>query len=85
MSDRNLWATNVWDNWLFYQFWNNSWYTYNASPYVTKKPTISSSYWPGNYYTWSFVRVSRGNNWFDWTNNNLWWWVTNGTWTDPTT
>ena len=83
MSDKNLWATNVWDNWLFYQFWNNSWYTYNASPYVTSKPTISSSYWPGNYYTWSFVRVSSGNNWFNWTNNNLWWWVTNGTWTDP--
>lgn len=83
MSDRNLWATNVWDNWLFYQFWNNTWYTYNASPYVTSKPTISSSYWPGNYYTWSFVRVSSGNNWFNWTNNNLWWWVTNGTWTDP--
>ena len=82
ISDKNLWATNVWDNWLFYQFWNNSWYTYNASPYVTSKPTISSSYWPGNYYTWSFVRVSSGNNWFNWTNNNLWWWVTNGTWTD---
>ena len=82
MSDKNLWATNVLDNWLFYQFWNNTWYTYNASPYVTSKPTISTSYWPGNYYTWSFVRVSSGNNWFNWTNNNIWWWVTNSTWTD---
>lgn len=82
ISDKNLWATNTWDNWLFYQFWNNSGYTYNASPYVTSKPTISSSYWPGNYYTWSFVRVSSGNNWFNWTNNNLWWWVTNGEWID---
>ena len=83
ISDKNLWATNVWDNWLFYQFWNNAWYTYNASPYVTSKPTISTDYWPGNYYTGSFVRVSSGNNWFNWTNNNIWWWVTNGTWTDP--
>jgi len=83
ISDKNLWATNVLDNWLFYQFWNNTWYTYNASPYVTSKPTISTDYWPGNYYTWDFVRVSSGNGWFNWTNNNIWWWVTNGTWTDP--
>ena len=83
ISDKNLWATNVLDNWLFYQFWNNTWYTYNASPYVTSKPTLSDNYWPGNYYTWSFVRVSSGNNWFNWTDNNIRWWVTNGTWTDP--
>lgn len=82
MTDKNLWATNVLDNWLFYQFWNNTWYTYNASPYVTSKPTISTDYWPGNYYTGSFVRVSSGNNWFNWTDNNIWWWVTNGTWTE---
>ena len=82
MSDKNLWATNVLDNWLFYQFWNNTWYTYNASPYVTSKPTLNNEYWPGNYYTGSFVRVSSGNNWFNWTDNNIWWWVTNGTWTE---
>ena len=82
ISDKNLWATNVWDNWLFYQFWNNTWYTYSASPYVTSKPTLSDNYWPGNYYTGSFVRVSSGNNWFNWTVNNIWWWVTNGTWTE---
>lgn len=76
IMDKNLWATNVWDNWLFYQFWNNTWYTYNASPYVTKKPTLSDNYWPGSYYTGKFVRVSSGNNWFNWTCNNIWWWVT---------
>ena len=76
ISDKNLWATNVWDNWLFYQFWNNTWYTYNASPYVTSKPTLSDNYWPGNYYTGPFVRVSSGNNWFNWACNNIWWWVT---------
>lgn len=82
ISDKNLWATNVWDNWLFYQFWNNTWYTYNASPYVTSKPTLSDNYWPGNYYTGKFVRVSSGNNWFNWTCNNIWWWTTNWTWTE---
>ena len=83
ISDKNLWATNVLDNWLFYQFWNNTGYTYNATPYVTSKPTISSSYWPGNYYEGKFVRVSSWNNWFNWTDNNIWWGVTNSTWTDP--
>lgn len=82
ISDKNLWATNVLDNWLFYQFWNNTWYTYGASPYVTSKPTLSDNYWPGNYYTGSFVRVSSWSNWFNWTDNNIWWWVTNGTWTE---
>ena len=82
ISDKNLWDTNVLDNWLFYQFWNNTWYTYGASPYVTSKPTLNNEYWPGNYYTGSFVRVSSGNNWFNWTDNNIWWWVTNGTWTE---
>ena len=82
ISDKNLWATNVLDNWLFYQFWNNTGYTYNATPYVTSKPTLNNEYWPGNYYEGKFVRVSSWNNWFNWTNNNIWWWVTNWTWTE---
>ena len=85
ISDKNLWATNVWDNWTYYQFWNNYWFSPSPSPYVTSKPTLTSVYGPGNYYNNStYVRVSSGNNWFNWTVNNIWWWVTNGTWTDPT-
>jgi len=83
ISDKNLWATNVWDDWLYYQFWNNYWFNDSPSDYVTSKPTLAETYWPGNYYNSStFVRVSSGNNWFDWTVNNIWWWVTNWTWTD---
>ena len=84
ISDKNLWATNVLDNWLYYQFWNNYWFSVNPTPYVTSKPTLTSVYGPGNYYNSStYVRVSSGNNWFNWTVNNIWWCVTNGTWTDP--
>jgi len=84
ISDKNLWAINVWDSWTYYQFWNNYWFSPSPTPYVTSKPTLTSVYGPGNYYNNStYVRVSSGNNWFNWTVNNIWWWVTNGTWTDP--
>lgn len=83
ISDKNLWATNVWDDWLYYQFWNNYWFSVSPSSYVTSKPTLTSTYGPGNYYNSStFVRVSKGNNWFEWTVNNIWWWVSDGTWTE---
>ena len=85
IADRNLWATNVWDNGLYYQFWNNYWFSPSPSNYRTSKVTTDmTQYYPGNYYNDStYTRVSSGNNWFTVTNNNIWWWVTNGTWTDP--
>ena len=80
ISDKNLWATNVWDKGLYYQFWNNHWFTVSPSSYVTSKPTFSDEYWPQNPYNSSqFVRVSSGNNWFNGTCNDIWWWV-NPTW-----
>lgn len=62
MSDKNLWATvvyNYWDtineanSWYFYQFWNNHWF-----PWVGNSSTVTVSttavditwYWPNNYY-----------------------------------
>lgn len=84
ISDKNLWATNVWDDWLYYQFWNNYWFNVSPSDYVTSKPTLTDTYWPGNYYNSStYVRASSGNNWFNWTVNNIWWWESDGTWTTP--
>lgn len=79
MTDKNLWATNVWDNWLYYQFWNNYWFSPSPSNYRTSKVTTDmTQYWPNNYYTDSkYTRVSSWNNWFTSTNNNIWWWVTN--------
>lgn len=83
MADKNLWATNVWDDWLYYQFWNNRWFTVSPSDYYTSKRSNTQWYWPGNYYDDKFVRASSWNNWFTDTNNNIWWWVTNWTWTEP--
>ena len=62
MSDKNLWATVVYNNWdtiseanswYFYQFWNNYWF-----PWVWNSSTVNVSntavditwYWPNNYY-----------------------------------
>ena len=83
MSDKNLWATNVWDDWLYYQFWNNYWFTENPSS-KSATPVDTTGYGPGNYYNSStFVTVSgKATNWMSVDNNNIWWWVTNGTWTD---
>lgn len=80
ISDKNLWATNILDNWLYYQFWNDYGFSPSPSSYVTRKPTFSDEYWPQNHYNSSqFVRVSKGNNWFDGTCNDIWGWV-NPTW-----
>ena len=82
MKDRNLWATNVWDDWLYYQFWNNHWFTVSPSTYYTSKVSNTQAYWPGNYYDDEhFIRVSSWSGWFTDTNNNIWWCVTNWTWT----
>lgn len=84
MADKNLWATNVWDDGLYYQFWNNHGFAVSPSTYYTSKVSNTQWYWPGNYYDDEhFIRVSSWNNWFTDTNNNIWWWVTNGTWTMP--
>lgn len=84
MTDKNLWATNVWDDWLYYQFWNNHWFEVSPSNYRTSKVSNTQWYWPGNYYDdVTYTRCSSWNGWFTDTNNNIWWWVTNGTWTDP--
>jgi len=86
ISDKNLWATNVWDNWLYYQFWNNYWFTDTVIETLNGPVDISWmwNFWPGNYFSREyFVKNSSGNNWFTVpNNNNIWWWVTNWTWTD---
>lgn len=78
-SDKNLWATNVWDNWLYYQFWNNYWFTENPSSTYTSTQD-ATGYWPGNYYNNEhFVKVS-SSNWMSQNNNNIWWWKTDWYW-----
>lgn len=75
IADKNLWATNVWDNWLYYQFWNNYGFEVSPSNYRTTKVSNTQWYWPGNYYNDStYTRCSSWNNWFTDTNNNIWGW-----------
>lgn len=83
MTDKNLWATNVWDDWLYYQFWNNHWFEVSPSNYRTSKVSNTQWYWPGNYYDdATYTRCSSWNGWFTDTNNNIWWGVTNWTRTE---
>ena len=75
ISDKNLWATNVWDDGLYYQFGNDYWFTPNpSSSYTSLQDT--TGYWPTNHYSDShFVKIS-SNNRFSNTNNNIWGWDT---------
>ena len=78
IADKNLWASNVWDSWLYYQFWNNYGFEVDPTNYRTSKVSNTQWYWPGNYYNDStFTRCSSWNWWFTDTNNNIWWGQTN--------
>ena len=75
ISDKNLWATNVWDDGLYYQFGNDYWFVPNpSSSYKSLQNT--TGYWPTNHYSDShYVKIS-SNNRFSNTNNNIWGWDT---------
>lgn len=77
ISDKNLWATNVWDDGLYYQFGNDYWFTPNpSSSYTSLQDT--TGYWPNNHYSDSHYvkRWDNSSNWFSNTNNNIWGWDT---------
>lgn len=82
ISDKNLWATTVynsWDTlsnancWNLYQWGNNYWFPRTWTISTSSTQVNTSWYWPGNYYNSStFVKL------YNWTsaNLNLRWWVT---------
>lgn len=83
MSDKNEWATavyNYWDTmsqtntWNFYQQWNNYWFYWSFSKSTTQ--VDASSYWPSTYSSSQFIWLNdeRDSSW----NQNLRWWVTWG-------
>jgi len=86
ISDKNLWATivfNSWDTknesncWKYYQRWNNYWFSYSLTTItdISSTQVDTTWYWPWNYYsssTWNNKNWS----WFSPTNDNLRWWVT---------
>jgi len=85
IADKNLWATQVWNEWdtlseancgKFYQWWNNYWFpfdwTFNKS---STKP--NASWYVSNYSNSTFITTASSDTTKDWsstTNNNLWWW-----------
>ena len=85
ISDKNLWATNIWDNWNMYQWGNNYGFTFPSWEYSSWFWTDfvdAGSYWPLNYYSNSlpvFRSDSGADVFYYWdssNNSNLRWWET---------
>lgn len=94
IADKNVWATVVWNNWdslteancwKYFQWWNN--YGFPWTWTLTDKSSTqvdASTYWPWNYYE-SSTFITRSGSPYRWdnpSNNNLWWWVSQWTWSD---
>lgn len=86
LSDKNVWATtvyNTWDTlseancWKYFQRWNNYWFPWTWSTTNINTQVNASSYWPWNYYSSDKFFVAtyytvRDSSW----NFDLRWWVT---------
>lgn len=94
ISDKNLWATVLWNDgdvyntnnvWNWYQWWNDYWFTWLSSWHPTYT-TVQWNIWATQY---SFSRATPYFNWttcpYTWHYENLWWnnW-TNKQWPCPT-
>lgn len=86
ISDKNLWATTVFNSWdtksesncgKFYQWWNNYWFPFTWSVTTSSTQVDASSYWPWNYYSSStfILYANSKSDRSSVTNNNLRWWV----------
>ena len=90
ITDKNLWATQVYNNWdtlsetncgKFYQWGNNYWFPFTWAVTTSSTQADASNYWPWNYYS-SSTFIIRNNTPRDWSsveNNNLRW---DTTWTN---
>lgn len=85
IADKNLWATQVWNEWdtksqtncwWYFQRWNNNMFSYNWPTYYGQIRQDVTWYWPWNYYSNNYF-VTRRDNWVSWMqdiNYNLRWW-----------
>ncbi len=72
LQDKNVWATNVGDNWLYFQWGNNQWFTSASAATSTTK--VDASWYEPSTYAADPINTS-----YDWSseeNDNLWGWVT---------
>jgi hypothetical protein len=84
ITDKNLWATVVYNSWdtlseancgYLYQWGNNYWFSYNWDVATSSTSVDASDYGPWNYYSSStFIKGSWA--WSNPVNWNLRWWVT---------
>ena len=81
ISDRDLWATSVWGQWKYFQWWNNYGFWWSFWKRTWSK-TLSNDYWPWNYYIYpDFYQATIVNSsqwifrgFWDYSfNENLWW------------
>lgn len=84
IADKNLWATEVYNDWdelsqancgNYFQRWNNYGFAFSGGVSNRHEQVDASAYWPWNYYSdYRFRRedTSRDSSY----NNNLWWGVT---------
>ena len=76
IADKDLWATEVYGQWLLYQRGNNHWFSINEVITTSSTKVDASTYWPWNYYN-SSVFITSGSgigNWETSRNTNLWGW-----------
>ena len=93
IADKNLGATQVYNNWdtlteancwKYYQRWNNHWFPFTGTFFNKSMEQVDTTwYWPGNYYdSDTFIYTTAGSYIDDWSstpNNNLWWEITDTT------
>ena len=101
ISDKNLWATTVFNHGdtlseancgKYYVRWNNYWFARNGTVSATTNTKVDvTGYWPWNYYSSSTIYakstwIYQIDSWFDPVwSPNLWWWYTQWIWVDNTT
>ena len=83
ISDKNLWATVVWDNndassqancWTYFQRWNNYGFAWTWAITTSSTTVDASGYWPWNYYS-SNTFITGIVDWSSVQNDNLRWWT----------
>lgn len=83
ISNKNLWATTVYDYGdalseancgKYYQWGNNYWFPFTWSVTTSSTQVDASTYWPWNYYS-SSTFIKNGAGWQASNNLNLRWWV----------
>ena len=88
IADKNLWATQVWNDgdtlsgancWWYYQRWNNYMFPnmdVSETTITTSTTQVDASgYWPENYYSSDTFIKEYYQDWANPQNDNLWWWV----------